>query len=397
MIRPIPDFSLLPGIVYALDARSRAHAREFANFVIAPESTEPRSRLSAFMSALKPIAPTAVHTWICEDRWTLLGLTQTRSRPGAEAWDLTYLCAMTSPGGHEPAVDPNDVLGQLIARALDAAIMRGVHRFFARIEDDRPELEIFSRLGFQRYARELTYGLPSAAEGLAALREYGSRPLPSYDDAHDDAHGMTREAIRFRMVDPAKLPIRPWHRHDEWGLTRLYDAATPRRVQIAESLTNDEFVATRAGGGRTWRLPLLEPSAVAYVCDRGDRLGGWLRLRYGRGTQPHRLWLMTHPDDPDVGPALVRLGLEALARDPERPVLCQAREYEGPAIDALRAAGFTSGPAHALLVRHLTLRALRRREVPALEPLVVYGVKGFGSAPTRLSKGEKTHYATRDH
>jgi hypothetical protein len=221
--------------------------------------------------------------------------------------------------------------------------------------------------------------------------------LPSYDDAHDDAHGMTREAIRFRMVDPAKLPIRPWHRHDEWGLTRLYDAATPRRVQIAESLTNDEFVATRAGGGRTWRLPLLEPSAVAYVCDRGDRLGGWLRLRYGRGAQPHQLWLMTHPDDPDVGPALVRLGLEALARDPERPVLCQAREYEGPAIDALRAAGFTSGPAHALLVRHLTLRALRRREVPALEPLVVYGVKGFGSAPTRLSKGEKTHYATRDH
>ena len=63
----------------------------------------------------------------------------------------------------------------------------------------------------------------------------------------------------------------------------------------------------------------------------------------------------------------------------------------------LRAAGFTSGPAHALLVRHLTLRALRRREAPALEPLAVYGVKGFGSSPTRLSKGEKTHYAARDH
>ncbi len=28
-----------------------------------------------------------------------------------------------------------------------------------------------------------------------------------------------------------------------------------------------------------------------------------------------------------------------------------------------------------------------------MEPLVVYGVKGFGSAPTRLSKGEKTTYA----
>ncbi len=392
MIRPIPDFSLLPGIVYALDARSRAHSREFANFVIAPESTESRSRLSAFVSALKPVAPT-VHTWICEDRWTLLGLTQARARPGAEAWDLAYLCAMTSPGGHDPTVDPDDVLGQLVARALDAAILRGVHRFFARIEDERPETEIFSRLGFQRYARELTYGLASAAEGLAALREYASRAFAPCTESDGTADG----AMTLRMVDPAKLPIRAWHRHDEWGLTRLYDAATPRRVQIAESLTNDEFVATRAGGGRTWHLPMLEPSAVAYVCDRGDRLGGWLRLRYGRGAQPHQLWLMTHPDDPDVGPALVRLGLEALARQPERPILSRVREYEGPAIDALRAAGFTSGPAHALLVRHLTLRALRRREAPALEPLVVYGVKGLGSAPTRLSKGEKTQYATRDH
>jgi hypothetical protein len=395
MIRPIPDFSLLPGIVYALDARSRARHRQFANFVIAPESSEPRSRLTAFFSALKPMAPN-VHTWICEDRWTLLGLAQARSRPGGEAWDLAYLCAMTAPGGHPPNVDPEDVLAQLVERALDAAILRGVHRFFARVEDDRPELELFGRLGFQRYARELTYWLPAPADGLAALRDAASRPLPAWESA-DGMESGDAESRALRVVDPERLPIRPWHAHDAWGLTRLYDAATPRRVQIAESLTNDEFVATRAGGERTWRLPLLEPAYAAFVCDRGVRLGGWLRLRYGRGTQPHQFWLMAHPDDPDVGPALLQLALEALAREPARPILCQVREYEGPAIDALRLAGFTSGPAHALLVRHLTLRALRKREVPALESRVVYGVKGLGSTPTRLSKGEKTPYAAHDH
>jgi hypothetical protein len=78
-------------------------------------------------------------------------------------------------------------------------------------------------------------------------------------------------------------------------------------------------------------------------------------------------------------------------------VLCQVREYEGAAVDALRAAGFEHGATHALLVRHLTMRALRKREVPALEPRVVYGVKGLGTSPTRYSKGEKTHYAARDH
>jgi hypothetical protein len=322
-----------------------------------------------------------------------LGLAQARTRPGGEAWDLTYLCAMTSPGGRPPAADPDDVLAKLIEFALDAAISRGVHRFFARLEDDRPELEIFSRLGFQRYARELTYWLASPAEGLASLENAVARPRPAVDEV--DGAYLPEAATQLGLRSEAAL--RAWHPHDAWGLLRLYDACTPRRVQVAESLTNDEFLHTRAGGGRTWSLPLLEPRCAAYVCDRGVRLGGWLRLRYGRGSQPHQLWLMAHPGDADISPALVRFGLGALARGLDRPVICQVREYEGPVIDALRRAGFEHGATHALLVRHLTMRALRKREAPALESRVVYGVKGLGSTPTRLSKGQKTHYAARDH
>jgi hypothetical protein len=386
MIRPVPYVDL-PGIVYALDRRVRARHGEYANFVIAPQSDEPRSSLAALLSALWPITP-HVHTWICEDRWHLLGLAQTRPRAGAEAWDLAYLAAISAPGGQPPAVPQDDVLFELVQYAVNVAITRGVHRFFARVEDERPELELFGKLGFQRYARELTYWLPSTTDGLRALGE-GAQALPLGAPPVDPVPGL-------EDIQP-EIPLRRWHPHDAWGLLRLYDACTPRRVLVAESLTNDEFVHTRAGGGRTWYLPLIEPSCVAFVNDRGVRLGGWIRLRFGRGAQPHQLWLMAHPDEPDVPAALLRFGLRVLARRASLPVICQVREYEGATVDALRAAGFEHVGTDALMVRHLTMRALRTREIPALESRVVYGVKGLGSAQTRLSKGEKTYYATHDH
>ena len=62
------------------------------------------------------------------------------------------------------------------------------------------------------------------------------------------------------------VPLRRWHRHDAWGLLRLYDACTPERVQLAERLTSEELVHTRAAGGRTWFVPLLEPTSARRSC-----------------------------------------------------------------------------------------------------------------------------------
>src|SRR5262249_9024652 len=154
-------------------------------------------------SATHIFTPTA-YTWICEDRWHLLGVAQTTPRPGREAWDLTYLAALTPPSGQPPVADPDDVLAELAQRTLDVAITRGVQRFFARVEDDCPRIEIFGKLSFQRYARELTYALETPQAGLAVL------------------------------VKPAEAPLRGWHPEDAWGLLRLYDAGTPHRVRIAE-------------------------------------------------------------------------------------------------------------------------------------------------------------------
>ncbi len=399
MIRPVPYVNL-PGIYYAIDRHARARHSEFAHFVIAPSSPAPQSSFSAFLSALFP-APTAF-TWICEDRWQILGLAQARPRPGGEAWDLSYLAALTNPGGHAPTTSLDEVLMELAQYALNVAIMRGVHRFFARVQDDLPEMELFGKLSFQRYARELTYWLSSPQDGLNTL---AARPVPVAAGEHDEdlcplpgsaLAGQQQMTTRHSDEIVPEIPLRRWHRHDVWGLLRLYDASTPRRVQIAESLSSNELLHTRAGGARTWHLPPFEPSTFACVYDRGVRLGGWIRLRLGRGSQPHQLWLMAHPDEPDTPLALVRFGLRVLAKEGPRPVVCQVREYDGTVIDALRAAGFEHGGTHALLVRHLTMRALRKREVLAVEPRVVIGVEGLGNSPSRLSEGEKTHYAARD-
>ena len=82
------------------------------------------------------------------------------------------------------------MLFELLQYALNAAITRGVQRFFARVEDERPEIEIFGKLGFQRYARELTYWLESPADGLERLAEATRRA--------------TRADIERRRADAAR-------------------------------------------------------------------------------------------------------------------------------------------------------------------------------------------------
>ena len=378
MIRPILYVNL-PAVVNALDRRARSRRGEFATFICAPDIAEPRNGFTALLEALLLIDPSAL-TWICEDHWRLLGLAQARRRGKGDAWDLTYLAALSASSGNTTSPPTSDVLLELLQYALNAAIVRGVQRVFARVDDERPELELFSRAGFQRYARELSYWLPELPT------------TPSGSEARS-----ATDAPNPRPSDRDSLALRRWRRHDAWGLLRLYDATTPRRVQLAECLNSEEFVHTHAAGGRAKSLPLLEPPVHAFVHDRGVRLGGWLRLRHGRGTQPHQLWMMVHPEDAHLAGPLLRYGLRQLAGAQPRPVLCQVREYDGVVIDALRAAGFEHSGTRALLVRHLVMRALRPRTAPAIESRVAYGVKGLGTAQSRLSEGGKTIYATNDH
>ncbi len=412
MIRPVLNVNL-PGIVRALDQRARMRQSEFASFVAAPDDDEPRSGLGALITALLPITPHA-QTWLAEDHWRLLGLAQARTRPGGLAWDLAYLATMPSApqsdaagASAQPPASQDDTLMALIQYALNAAIGAGVQRVFARIEDERPELELFGKLGFQRYARESTWALESAAQGLRALDDHaaatlldGATSAPGQhsspeSNGHEPPGQLGRRTPALARSSAAAevfagMRLRPWRRQDAWSLLRLYDACTPRVTQLAESLTTDELTHTRAAGGRAWYLPVIEPASAAFVHENGPLMSGWLRLRQGRGDAPSRLALLAHPDEPEVARSLLRFALRVFAAEQPRPIICFARDYETATIDALRAAGFERQGAHALLVRHLAARLAYPRGVPAFNSRnsrVAYDVQGLGTSPTRLSEG----------
>ncbi|HET9110165.1 MAG TPA: hypothetical protein VFN78_05000 [Ktedonobacterales bacterium] len=408
----------LPGMVRAFDRRARMRQGEFANFVSAPDIDEPRSGLAAIATALLPITPNA-HTWLAEDHWRLQGVAQARVRPGGQAWDLAYLANITAASNgqaeHDATVSADDTLMALLQTAVNTSLTYGAQRFFARIEDERPELELFGKLGFQRYARESTWAIENAAQGLRALDGAGmsgglrngtheaGEPGASLEDerlthADDegDQRGHGRGGLRTRLSTPllrpqtaaaihAEAQLRRWSRRDAWSLLRLYDACTPRRVQVAEGLSVEELTHTRAGGGRTWYVPMLEPATAAFVHDEGPLMGGWLRLRLGRGSQPHQLTLLVHPDSPSVARALLKFAMRVFAAEAARPIVCLARDYESATVETLRCAGFERMGSHALLVRHLMARVAWNTDVPAAR--MMYGVEGLGTAQSRLSEG----------
>src|SRR5260370_19702453 len=235
MIRPVLYVDL-PGIIYAMDRRARSKQHEFANFVCWLEPVENLLPSPLILRNILPLNP-ASRTWICEDHWRILGFAQVRERPSRTMWELSYLASMV-----HRSVSSDEVLTALLEYTLEMASSHGILRIFAKVEDEIPELDLFQRAGFQRYARELTY-------------VYEPEGLPPGID----------------------LPtLRRWNRHHVWGLHQLYRSVTPQRAQMAELLENsEEFAQLHVGSLR--RLPFsLSGGRGHYVCDLGVLLGAGL-------------------------------------------------------------------------------------------------------------------------
>jgi len=338
MIRPVLYVDL-PGIIYSIDRRARSKQHEFANFVCWPEPAEQRILLPPILRSVFPVNARS-RTWICEDHWHILGFAQVQERPSRITWDLSYLASIANS-----SIPGDEVLAALLEYILEIAASRGILRIFAKVDDEIPELELFQKAGFQRYARQLTY-----------IFEPGS--------------------IQGDFNPPS---LRRWNRHHVWGLHQLYRAVTPQRVQMAEMLDNsEEFAKLHVGS-----LHPFSRGNENYVCDVGVRLGGWLRLCRGHGSAPHQLFLIVHPEHAELAEPLLRFGIKRLQEHSVRRIYCQVREYESIVIAALRNSGFEHISTRAMLVRHIALLAMRPRTVPALEQRVVYGVKGLGTVNSR--------------
>jgi len=345
MIRPVLYVDL-PGIIYSMDRRARSRQHELANFVCWLEPVDNRVSLPPILRDIIPLNPTS-RTWICEENWRILGFAQVRERPSRIMWDLSYLASMVHGN-----VASDEVLMALLEYMLEIASTHGILRIFAKVEDEIPELELFQRAGFQRYARELTYiyepeGLPPGID------------LPT---------------------------LRRWNRHHVWGLHQLYRSVTPQRVQMAELLENsEEFAQLHVGSLR--RLPFsLSGGRENYVCDLGVRLGAWLQVRRGHGSAPHQISLIVHPEHAELAEPLLKFGVRRALEGGVRRIYCQVREYEAAVIAALRSGGFEHAGTKVLLVRHLALLAMNPRTVPALEQRVVYGVRGLGTVNSRQTQ-----------
>src|SRR5947209_808114 len=350
MIRPVLYVDL-PGIIYAIDRRARSKQHEFANFVCWLEPVEHRLPLPPLLRNVFPLNP-ASRTWICEDHWRILGFAQVRERPSHMTWDLSYLASMV----HRD-VSSEEVLVALLEYMLEMASTHGILRIFAKVEDEIPEMELFQRAGFQRYARELTYVY--------------------------DPKCQKPESLAFSQREPNLPSLRRWSRHHAWGLHQLYRSVTPQRVQMAEMLENSEEYAKLHVGSLSPLPSLFSRGDESYVCDVGVRLGAWLRICRGYGSAAHRLFLSVHPEHAELAEPLLQFGIRKLQEKNVRRIYCLVREYDSFVITALRNSGFEQAATKVLLVRHLALLATRQSTVPLLEQRAVYGLKGLGTVNSR--------------
>jgi hypothetical protein len=250
-----------------------------------------------------------------------------------------------------------EVLTALLDYTLEMAVIHGILRIFARVEDEIPELELFQRSGFQRYARELTY---------------------VFDPDRSIA------GSRRAQAGPELSSLRWWNRHHAWGLYQLYRSVTPQRVLAAELIENSEEFAKLYVGSLQSLPSILTKGSENYICDVGVRLGAWMRLSRGHGSVPHRISLFVHHEHAELAEPLVRFGLGRLLETSVRRIYCLVREYDSFVLTALRNSGFEQTSTKVLLVRNVALLATRQSTVPLLEQRgAVYGLKGLGTVNSR--------------
>src|SRR5579875_258682 len=208
MIRPVLYVDL-PGIIYAIDRRARSKQHEFANFVCWLEPEENRILLPPILRNIFPLNP-ASRTWICEDHWHILGFGQVQERPSGMTWDLSYLASMVSS-----SIPSDEVLAALLDYILEIAATHGILRIFAKVDDEIPEMELFQKAGFQRYARQLTYvfdptvELPVSSAGDGGAE--ASAGATTRDAATDGASEAGYQPMGSINRDAASL--RRWNRH----------------------------------------------------------------------------------------------------------------------------------------------------------------------------------------
>lgn len=239
----------------------------------------------------------------------LEGFAQARLRAGGEEADLVRLApSLDAPEAERIWRSLLAGMGMYLARL-------GVQRVFVRLSDELEAAHLFLDAGFVLYTREDVFQL---------------RELPATEGVG--------------LLEPVDTES------DRWGIGRLYAAATPKAVRVAEGMANASPAPGLAGDARyAWRA--------------GDDILAYAGMAYGNGV----CWLrvVIHPEHADRTAEVIR---DALALVPRRTrtVFCSARAYQVNLRGPLQDAGFRFVTSQSVLVRQNAVPVREAQPAPAV-------------------------------
>jgi len=285
-----------------------------------------RPCLAALVGCL-PLQGTGILTYVCdetEESQRMAGFAQVRMRKEDGEADVVYLTPSLSA-----AEEARAIWYRLLEYLCFEAGEQGIHRIFARLPEDGPEVEAFQQVGFSVYTQE------------------------------DVFHLMQVPSLRH----PERGTLRPQRPADRGGLQGLYAAIAPRPVQRAEHFTARKWEATPG----PW---LRQVRREGYVLEDKREIMGGLRIRQGQ--TGHWLEMLLHPQAHERADELVEQSLSLLAEYPPRPIYCCLRRYQGGLRAPLEAQGFQLLASQCVMVKYTTVRVKEPalKLVPTLEKRV---------------------------
>ncbi len=267
---------------------------------------------SAMLAQLLPLA-TGAATYILnfpDENGVHQGMAQARVRPGRPEQDVVFMAPSLEQGDGSHALWQR-MLTHLCVKAGES----GHQRIYARLNSGGDEAQIFKNVGFSAYAEELIFQLKD--ESCVAGK-------------------------------PVALALRRQTAADSWSVQRLYAAVTPRAVQVAEGLAQEQWQAkSRAFNNQGRRYGYVwedQGEILAVINVHSGKLGHWLKM-------------MVHPDVNQETSSLVGAGLNLIRGSRQRPVYCSLRSYQLELSANLEACGFQQFARQVVMVKHTTVRA----------------------------------------
>lgn len=233
----------------------------------------------------------------------------------------------------EPAYRRRGIARQLMEAAMDfVASRRGTWAFLMVRRENQAAIRLYETLGFSEIGGRVTL-----------RREFPPRPTAEVPLGP----GRAVREVSFR---------------DGRALVDLARAATPEAIQRIQPVQPDAWLSEAEGAPAGWLLSLLGNRSRRCVLDEGGRLLAYARLDVGK-RKYHRLRFLALPQARGEveGPLLSRL-LNMLVGAPAWPVLADLGAEEMPAIEFLRARGFTESRWLLVMARRVEPPATRRLE-----------------------------------